>query len=271
MQVKLAASIESINKLAARLSPIDEEVKAEIRRTADRVVRRAHHHSKFCPKEHCTLNITDRPQHVIASKCFIFCIEKMCNEGGVSGVTKQTLTNLHQRVQASHVFNSRDNQVQHEGCAAAVATVDSEDFCVEQPCQQAKPAKREREEEAKVALKRVSSGGLDDAAQASKLTRIRDAIAASNAGFSAKTRAEAIRLLAQRTQLTAELKAEGIARGVDEAGVAHILMLAIATERKNEPGSSVPLALVDGVDAHALVAEMRKMLPEGVDDEDDLF
>ncbi len=275
VESKLQSAVEHINRLAGRMAPIDQEVVAEVRRTADRVVRVSHQHSKHCCKSVCTLNICDKPPQVIGAKCFVYAIEKLCSGGGVSGVSKQTLFNLHQRVRNSHLFSLRENNVQHEGCAAAIAAIDAEEFELGKPCAHVKAGKREREEESKkVALKRVSSGGLEGAAQASKLTKIRNAIADSDFGFGDEVSAEAIRLLVQSSELSSEIKAgTALPRSLRDSALAYVLMRAVA-ERAGGACSSVPPASagLDGVDTDRVVAAVRALLPEdSPEDDDSLF
>ena len=271
VESKLQSAVEHINKLASRMSPIDQEVVAEIRRTAGRVVRLAHEHSKHCCKANCTLNICEKPPQVIGAKCFVFCVEKLCSGEGVSGVSKQTLASLHQRVRNSHVFSLRDNNVQHEGCAAAIATIDAEDFVLAKPCAHVKPGKRERDEEKMVSLKRVSSGGLQGVEQASKLTRIRNAIADSDFGFEAGVSAAAIRLLVQGNELAAAIKSgTAIPRSLGDKAVAYVLMKAV-TEREGGACGAAPPACANpgGIDMDGVVAGIRALLPEDSPEEDD--
>ena len=275
VQSKLESAVEHINKLASRMAPIDQEVVSEVRRTADRVMRLSHQHSEHCCKSNCTLNICDKPPQVIGAKCFVFCVEKLCTGEGVGGVSKQALASLHQRVRSSHVFSIRDNNVQHESCAAAIATIDAEQFVLARPCAHVKPAKRSRDEEArKVPLKRVSSGGLGGAAQASKLTKIRNAIADSNFGFEHGVGAEAIRLLVHSNELATAIKSgSAIPRSLGDAETAYILMRAV-TERQGGACSAAPPAAANlgAVDVDGIVARVRALLPEeGLEDDDELF
>jgi hypothetical protein len=274
VESKLQSAVEHINKLASRMSPIDQEVVAEIRRTADRVVRLSHEHSKHCCKANCTLKISEKPPQVIGAKCFVFCVEKLCSGEGVSGVSKQTLASLHQRVRNSHVFSLRDNNVQHEGCAAAIATIDAEDFVLTKPCAHVKPGKRERDEEKKVSLKRVSSGGLQGAEQASKLTQLRNAIADSDFGFDPGVSAAAIRLLVQGNELATAIKSgTAIPRSLGDTGAAYVLMRAV-TEREGGACSAAPPACANlgDIDVDGVVAGVRALLPEeGAEDEEELL
>ena len=272
---KLQSVVEHIDRLAARLAPIDHEVVAEVRRTADRVMRVSHRHSKHCCKSACTLNICDRPPQVIGAKCFVYAVEKLCSGTGIAGVSKQTLASLHQRVRNSHLFSLRENNVQHEGCAAAIAAIDAEDFELTRACAHVKAGKREREEDAKkVHLKRLSSGGLNGSAQASKLTKIRNAIADSDFGFEPGVSAEAIRLLVQSSDLAMAIKTGTVtSSSLGDPAMAYVLMRAVAEREGGACSSVVPASAgLEGVDVHKLVAELRAILPEAtIDDDDGLF
>tara|TARA_Y100000389_G_scaffold100534_1_gene97263 strand:+ start:3566 stop:4906 length:1341 start_codon:yes stop_codon:yes gene_type:complete len=271
IESKLQSAVEHINRLASRMSPIDQEVVAEIRRTAGRVVQLSHEHSRHCCKANCTLTICDKPPQVIAAKCFIFCVEKLCSGEGVSGVSKQTLASLHQRVRTEHVFSLRDNNVQHESCAAAIATIDAEDFVLTRPCAHVKHGKRERDDESKkVSLKRVSSGGLDGVVRASKLTCLRNAIADSDFGFEPGVGAAAIRLLTCNGLAAAIKSGTAIPHGLGDSAAAYLLMRAVA-QREGGACSASPPTCVDlaDIDVDGVVAAVCALLPEESAEEDD--
>lgn len=270
VESKLQSVIEHVNRLAAKMAPVEPEVVAEIRRTADRVVRVSHAHLGCCVKAACTLNIVDKPPAVIGAKCFIYTIEKMSAGAGIRGVSKQTLTNLHQRVRTSREFSLRDNSVQHEGLTAAIATVDEDGFERERPCAQVRQNKRPREEgpAAKVALQRMSSGGLESSARGSKLTKVRNAIADSDFGFDANVQKQAIRMLVSCIDIAGAVKSGRLApRGFGDAKMACSLMRAVSSRYFGGAGCRVPCT----ADVEAVAAALAQMLPEDVADDDDLF
>eukprot|EP00966_Prymnesium_polylepis_P270893 6258241-Prymnesium_polylepis.1 len=89
---KLTTVIDTINKLATQIAPVDESIVRQVRRTADRLFCRSVEHSRCCGKSACHRSLFDKPARVIACKSFVYTIEKAANGDGIDGVSKQTLT-----------------------------------------------------------------------------------------------------------------------------------------------------------------------------------
>lgn len=134
---KLGARLLSVMKevcnLLLGLSPVEESIARVIRIKTDKVFHDAVTHSELCNHSKCQLDLFSKPTRVIAQKCIVYTVEKLCSgEDSVDGVSKMQLANLHQRITASHVFNMRDNAKQHEACLAMIRWLDTANVCA--PC-----------------------------------------------------------------------------------------------------------------------------------------
>jgi hypothetical protein len=129
---KLTTVVDTINKLATQIAPVDESIVRQVRRTADRLFCRSVEHSRCCGKSSCHRSLFDKSARVIACKCFVYTIEKAANGDGIDGVSKQTLTALQFKINNSHVFNAHDNAAQSMSCIGILVALDSEDMT--RPC-----------------------------------------------------------------------------------------------------------------------------------------
>lgn len=234
-QRKLTAVMEELAKLTTAMKPVDAAIAREIRINADRVFRDSVEHFACCNKPSCELALFNKTARVIATKSFVYTLEKLCNGDGLQGVTKQTLTSLHQRVQSSQAFNLRQNPTQHESCLAMIASLDTQ--CVRIPCQDVEeeddhsscqtPVQSKGEEMNSVPLARQASN-----VQSSPIMQIRDAISriGQECSYPQEVRDKAVATLQDPEFANAVKNNSVIPSDVSKFGAAYILLRSVAEQ-----------------------------------------
>jgi hypothetical protein len=172
-EARLGKVILQLNKMITEMGPIHDAVITEIRTHATRIFTDAVAHEEKCGEEGCLFALCNKPPRVLASKLFVYTVEQLCAGDGIPGVTKTTLTNLHQKISSSQLFQVRSNASQHE---ATMATIHAVDTCVTmQPCGSSPGAESvavPSKPSIPVSTARVSSGDLPP----SELMQVRDAV-----------------------------------------------------------------------------------------------
>jgi hypothetical protein len=137
---KLTAIIESISKLLVQMTPVDHAIARKITIDAEEVFYASVEHYDRCKKKNCQKALFNKPASVIAAKSFVNTVEQLSIGNGISGVSRQTITALQERVQCSHVFNQRDNATQHHTCLAMISELlknDNQVVCPDEPLEAA--------------------------------------------------------------------------------------------------------------------------------------
>ena len=292
-KTKLTSVTMQIEKLRVAVHPVDEKIVEEIRRVTGRVFCDSVEHRKYCmDKGSCMLCLYDKPALTIAKKCFLYVLDKLCSGPGLTGVSKQTLTQIHEKCMNHQQFSQQENNVQHEGCLALITTLDTQPEKICQPCPRP-TVQRAAEETAPVApavsraarraSKRPSSGGppmrrqpsnLEDTASSSFLTYLRDAVGKiAREGQFGQSVAKSVTEALTNDEFAAVLKSNAVIPPTwGKFQVAYLLLRAVAEEQAAGAagGSSEPpwnrISLLQqlglgNADVLGMVAAIRARLP----------
>lgn len=120
---KLTSIIEAVEKMIKQVSPVDKAIARKIRMDAEMVFKASIEHKEICNHRECQKALFNKPASVIAAKSFVYTVEQLSVGEGISGISKQTVIMLQERVQRSPVFNQRDNATQHQSCLAMIAAL----------------------------------------------------------------------------------------------------------------------------------------------------
>lgn len=120
---KLTSIIETVEKTIKQVSPVDRAIARKIRMDAEMVFKASIEHQEVCNHRECQKALFNKPASVIAAKSFVYTVDQLSAGEGISGISKQTIVMLQDRVQRSPVFNQRDNATQHQSCLAMIAAL----------------------------------------------------------------------------------------------------------------------------------------------------
>lgn len=218
-----------------------EQVAREVRLMAERVYDLALEHRRHCKdKRSCTLELNDRPPRLIAQKVFLYTAQKLADEG-LDGVSKETLTSLYRRCcDLSNLMNT-GNGVQHEGCMAIIATIDTDPEALCRPCQPV-PAAAVETKTKKARLNVTFTKQLSDVGEetcSSQIVELRNAIrtVCRDEKFASHVRDSAVNALTDRGFVTA-LEKGVILLGMSKYAKAYSIMLGVAKAKEASTGTS---------------------------------
>ena len=257
---RLGRMILQFNEMVTDMGPIHELVVTEIRTHAIRIFTNAALHEEQCKEDGCLFALSNKPPRVLASKLFVYTVEQLCAGDGIAGVTKTTLTNLHQKISSSQVFQVRSNASQHE---ATMATIHAVDTCFTmQPC--CAPAVAEHgvtmsKPPTLMKTGRSTSGDLPPP----ETMQVRDAVFAvsSKLGVGQAVRDAAV-LALQHPELQSAIKDDTLSmRAHGRETQAEVLLRAVEPRVSGRVRRTPSVAAIDADSLDKLIKKTQRLLP----------
>ena len=135
-EVKGKRALLHLETMFTTMTPVEQSVRREIRKTVDVAWVRAVRHCRLCVNTACELRLVDRPPALIAAAAFEVALSASLEETQpIPGTTKQHVADLQARFHRSTHYAAAANAAQVRLTACMIRLISANEAVIARPCQ----------------------------------------------------------------------------------------------------------------------------------------